>query len=68
MNYLLFAIFPISSEKIKIFKSTEGYNQFISGFAKEVSLQEICGEGSYMCFLAVYVCFIITCLIFELAS
>ena len=39
-NYFLFALSPLTKEELKAYKGLESYNQFVSGWVKEVSMKE----------------------------
>ena len=40
VNYFLFALSPLTKEELKAYKGLESYNQFVSGWVKEVLMKE----------------------------
>ena len=36
VNYFLFSLSPLTKEELKAYKSLDSYNQFVSGWVKEV--------------------------------
>ena len=40
VNYFLFALSPLTKEELKAYKGLESYNQFVSGWVKEVLVKE----------------------------
>ena len=40
VNYFLFAVSPLTKEELKAYKGLESYNQFVSGWVKEVLMKE----------------------------
>ena len=40
VNYFLFAVSPLTKEELQACKGLESYNQFISGWVKEVLIKE----------------------------
>ena len=39
-NYFLFALSSLTKEELKVYKALESYNQFVSGWVKEVLIKE----------------------------
>ena len=45
VNYFLFAPSPLTKDQLKAYKALESYNQFVSGWVKDVGVKEF---GNYV--------------------
>ena len=48
VNYFLFALSPLTKEELKAYKGLESYNQFASGWVKEVLMKEFSNGRVFM--------------------